>query len=274
MLREYHKKMSATKLKVYQPVWRCIYCGVEPKYRGALGKEHIIPKGLEGTLILPRASCRKCEDRTKKFEQECLQKMFREARSHLNIPAKPRRPKERPTELPIGFAQKGSEKKTLWRNIPIENHPFAVLLPTFAVAGILEGKALTGNATIQGAQIYTEPGFWGKMRHLGANSAYTFFPVGEFFQLLAKIGHSYATAEIGFGRFSPLLIDLIVGDDNNLGHHIGTEKLVAGKTNELHTLSLTSAQSPNGEELIVVNVRLFARLNTPTYHVVVGRPLN
>ncbi len=266
--------MSAAELKVYQPVWHCIYCGTAPARKGALGKEHIIPQGLGGTMILPRASCRLCEDITKSFERECLRKMFREVRGHLNIPAKPRRPEERPSEFRIGFTQKGDEKNRRWLDIPIEAHPFSFSMPGLPVAGILEGREPTHNATIERVHTFLGPGFHEKMRHIGANTAFTLFPIGEFFQLLAKIGHAYAVAEIGYERFSPLLIDLIRGDDDHLGHHIGTEtKNSRGKTTELHTLALILARDAKGDELIVVNVRLFSRLNAPTYHVVVGRPL-
>ena len=185
--------MPAAELKVYQPVWRCIYCGAAPTRKGALGKEHIIPQGLGGTLILPRASCRSCEDITKRIEK---------------------------------------------------------------------------------VHTYLGPSFHQKMRHIGANTAFTLFPIGEFFQMLAKIGHAYAVAEIGFSHFSPLLVDLILGRDDHLGHHIGTETENPGsKTTKLHTLALMSARDANGDELIVVNVGLFARLSAPPYHVVVGRPL-
>ncbi len=266
--------MSVAELTVYQPVWRCIYCGIAPTRKGALGKEHIIPQGLGGTLILPRASCRSCEDITKRFERECLRKMFREVRGHLNIPAKPRRPKQRPSEFRIGFTEKGKEKARRWLDVPIEAHPFSFSLPGFPAAGILEGRKRDHKATIEKIHTYLGQSFHQKMRHIGANAAFTLFPIGEFFQLLAKIGHAYAVAEIGLSHFSPLLVDLILGRDDHLGHHIGTEtKNPGGNTTKLHTLALTSARDANGDELIVVNVRLFARLSAPPYHVVVGRPL-
>jgi hypothetical protein len=44
---------------VYAPVGRCIYCPDDGS--AGLGDEHIIPYSLNGTQILPQASCRKCE---------------------------------------------------------------------------------------------------------------------------------------------------------------------------------------------------------------------
>lgn len=200
--------------------------------------------------------------------------MFRGVRGHLDIPTKPKRPEQRPSEFRIGFTQKGDEKNRRWLDIPIEAHPFSFSMPGLPVAGILEGREPTHNATIERVHTFLGPGFQEKMRHIGANTAFTLFPVGEFFQLLAKIGYAYAVAEIGYERFSPFLIDLIRGDDDHLGHHIGTEaRTPEGRTKDLHTLTLGAARTPAGDELIVVNVRLFARIGAPTYHVIVGRPL-
>lgn len=200
--------------------------------------------------------------------------MFREVRGHLNIPAKPRRPEERPSEFPVGFTERGKEKARRWLDVPIEAHPFSFSLPGLPEAGILEGKKPDHKPTIEKVHTYLGPSYHEKMRRLGANTTFTLWPVDEFPQMLAKIGHAYAVAEIGFSHFSPLLGDLILGRDDHLRNHIGTEtKNPGGKTTKLHTLALTSARDANGDELIVVNVRLFARLSAPTYHVVVGRPL-
>src|SRR3546814_3930149 len=75
----------------YPPVGQCIYCG---STKEPLGKEHIIPYGLGGNLVLPKASCKGCEAITGGFEQVCLRTMFGPARLRLNMPT--RRRKERP----------------------------------------------------------------------------------------------------------------------------------------------------------------------------------
>jgi hypothetical protein len=70
-----HKNRHREMGRRYAPAGFCIYCGA----RGpsvALGQEHIVPKGLGGTLILPDASCRDCEKITGAIEQQCLRRMF------------------------------------------------------------------------------------------------------------------------------------------------------------------------------------------------------
>jgi HNH endonuclease len=43
---------------VYPPVGRCVCCGDTTP---PLGREHIIPFAFAGKLILPEASCKRCE---------------------------------------------------------------------------------------------------------------------------------------------------------------------------------------------------------------------
>ncbi len=52
----------ASPAHVFDPVGRCIYCGRGPDAK--LTKEHIIPYGLNGHLILPAASCEICAAKT------------------------------------------------------------------------------------------------------------------------------------------------------------------------------------------------------------------
>jgi hypothetical protein len=59
--------------KKYPPVGACIYCGTkEPP----LTEEHIIPFAIGDKILLPAASCHKCCDTTKKFEQFVQRTMF------------------------------------------------------------------------------------------------------------------------------------------------------------------------------------------------------
>lgn len=52
----------------FKPVSSCIYCG----NKDDLTDEHIIPYGLGGHLILPKASCKPCAVITSQFEQRLL----------------------------------------------------------------------------------------------------------------------------------------------------------------------------------------------------------
>src|SRR6266853_1676428 len=84
----------------YGSVGRCIYCGAT-RYSAAevrpLSDEHIVPEGLSGTLVLPRASCRRCAKTTGQIEGSVLRNLLWAPRTLLKM--KTKRPKERPTHF-------------------------------------------------------------------------------------------------------------------------------------------------------------------------------
>ncbi|HWK96542.1 MAG TPA: hypothetical protein VNR39_14080 [Pseudolabrys sp.] len=94
----------------------------------------------------------------------------------------------------------------------------------------------------------------------------------EFGRMLAKIGHSYATASLGLGSFRPLALEVILGRSENISHTVGSHPdLEEPIVDAGHVLSLEYRVKPfQKEALILVQIRLFASLWTPTYHVVVG----
>lgn len=199
-----------TETKKYPPATRCIYCGVIPLPDAPLTDEHIIPLGLDGNLIFKGASCIACNKVTSRFEQICLQRMFREPRVHLNIPKKrKRRRKKVPGTAKVGSSEDG---RTVWRNIAITDHPGILVLPDFGTAGILENKIPSETVIVDNvAMRILCPDFEGRMRRNKANKVFQILAPGEFCQMLAKIGHSHAVAELGLEGFEPLLPDVILG---------------------------------------------------------------
>src|SRR5262245_41775945 len=86
----------ATPPKRYRPAGRCIYCG---RRATKLSKEHIIPYGLAAnSLVLPSASCRRCQQQTRDFETICLRHMWWPFRTRIGAPS---RGKEKPTEFEL-----------------------------------------------------------------------------------------------------------------------------------------------------------------------------
>jgi hypothetical protein len=126
------------KQRVYPAAWLCIYCSdgrIKQATKHKLSGEHIIPFGLGGTAILPRASCKACARITGAIEQLCLRTMLGATRIRLNLPT--RRPEERPTELQIILVE---GNKTTERTIPASEFPLAIpglLLPP---PGLLSGE--------------------------------------------------------------------------------------------------------------------------------------
>src|SRR5262245_1110250 len=93
----------ATQPKLFPPVGRCIYCDTAD---GPLSKEHVIPFGLGGNFILPRASCKACAKITSAFERTCLRQMYGDLRTKYGAPS--RRPKKRPKYIPL-IVNRGGE---------------------------------------------------------------------------------------------------------------------------------------------------------------------
>src|SRR5271166_1618447 len=75
----------------FDPVNRCIYCG-NTNVAG-LTREHIVPIGLGGGLILPKASCCKCQDVIKAIETRCQRGQLLPYRRQFGLV---RHPKELP----------------------------------------------------------------------------------------------------------------------------------------------------------------------------------
>src|SRR5438477_8029980 len=59
----------------------CIYCGSDGGASG-LRREHVVPFSLGGRYVLQKASCRACEDVTKKLDGYLANVIFRHFRVH------------------------------------------------------------------------------------------------------------------------------------------------------------------------------------------------
>src|SRR5262245_28072773 len=81
--------------KRYTAVKCCIYCRSEE----ALNDEHIIPFGLGGRWVLPKATCADCAKKTSSFEHTCLRTMFGPLRMFYDMPT--RRRNKRLQKIPL-----------------------------------------------------------------------------------------------------------------------------------------------------------------------------
>ena len=93
----------------------------------------------------------------------------------------------------------------------------------------------------------------------------------RFARLIAKIGHGYATAELGIGSFTPLTTELILGRSADYYYYVGGSwdidpPIPGGDHITKISLRFTSSQAA----WVVVDIRLFSGTETPSYHVVVG----
>lgn len=274
-----HKLQSflpAQKKVVYSPVGKCIYCNSED----GLTLEHVIPYGLGGRIELPEASCSECAKITSNFERTCLRTMYGPLRLLYEMPS--RRKKKRPSTLPLRIKRTPKEE---WSYIEVERekYPFLILFPYFI------GPLILTNPTALKRRVAATDRFWIR----GASPAYIFkdllenltqelnvhsiMPeakahVPEFCQLLAKIAHSFAVGELGYGSFESYLLPSILQiefPENDL--YIGSLEEDEPPSTSLHELSFDNSLR---DDQVVVRVRLLSKLGTPTYIVVVGQKID
>jgi len=248
--------------RLYEPANRCIYCD----RRGVtLTKEHIIPFGLGGNWVLPKASCSKCQSIINKFEHPLQRGHFYPARVHLGFPSQHKDP--RPEAFPVRFIDDQSVA-----TVSLSDHPCVFNLLKF----VEEPKILTGSE-VSGK---IEAGFWVYTFQPDLNVRVGKFsgrPVepsakmngGQFVRLLAKIGYAFAAAELGQDGFTPLVRELILGEMATMDLLVGGLRDRLQPKDDFHDLWLSSYQTKQATYLIA-NVQLFASLQGPIYRVVVG----
>jgi hypothetical protein len=263
-----------TPNKRYDPVGRCIYCG---SMIGRLSDEHIVPFGIAGNaIVLPRASCRTCATATSKVEQICLQSMLGNLRVKLGSPT--RRPKERPTALPL---QRGEfdpvskiVKPTQIALLPKEDFPFLYPAVRYPKPGALIGRDPKRDVEIEVQIITAEDEL--KNRIGGHGKALLGDPIHpfEFARMIAKICHAYAIAELGIDSFRPFLPHVILGTiPNQIGHalhFVGCTDDRPPPTPDLLFFQYHKWTMSTGRRFLAVTFRLFPCFDTPVYQAIVG----
>lgn len=274
------KRMSCLSLpdhpaRRYAPVGECIYCGSTD----CLTKEHIIPYSAGGNWVLPASSCQACAKITGAFEGEVSRTILGPLRMLYNMPT--RRPQERPDHLPLQVKYPDS---TDWEIAHVDRSicPFLIGLPVFPMPEVLTGISANGRRDAAASDFWLRGGgFWpDKDAHLQwlceALGAVEVMPaatvhVEPFCLTLAKIAHSFATAELGLGAFEPFLRECVRKRDMSerarfIGGGAGNEQ----PSSHLHELHIDEAVGVD-PAVIAVRVRLLGQLGTPSYHVAVGR---
>lgn len=263
-----NKSVSTPKPNVYPPLNRCAYCGDQ---KGPFSREHILPIGLGGGLILPKASCESCRKVTHDVETTCLRKMFLPYRM---IAGWVRHKDDLPSHMPLLFS---AGKQKAGRRIRVERHPPILVLPHFLEPpGILLGHAPTSQIKMI-YQVIGDHKLHDKMQPAIANQTRVslHFDIGAFMRMLAKIAHAFAVAEIGLDDFDPALPDLIFNRDLSLASY-----LIGLSTNELpineHLLHQVAwgGNRWGSQWLAGVRIRLFAAHPTSQAYTVIAGVLS
>lgn len=252
----------------FEPVGRCIYCSATDV---KLTKEHIIPKALNGTMILPAASCEKCADITKKFEQTVSRGIYGFLRIKRGYQT--RRKKERPSQLPITITTSSGKTKTV--NINVSDYPSVYLTVALPPPGILTDAPLSTLNPELHVSLVGDPKEVSKLLsvHGGMNASVSFnhfFAWGDFSRQLAKIAHGYLVASLGFEGYIPLLPDLILGRSDYLSHYVGGFGQSEGMVLLAPHISINLVLHGT-EHYLVAYIHLMPAAKMPTYQVVAAK---
>jgi hypothetical protein len=277
----YYRAPNAVELDNHAPaqrypsVCKCIYCGATEYQPGAsrrLGDEHVICEGLGGNIILPEASCFRCERATGRIEQSLLKTLLWAPRRNLNIRGKKR--KRNNDGFPVTSIVNGRE---VTFNLPIDKHPTFLVSPVLNPPGMAVGRSHLepGLAAI----LLRELNVYDTLTDLGMDTlVLPILDTLHFCQMLAKIAHAFSVAELGLDGFIPLVGSFATVEFKEEEDLLGAYNFVGGdgthylEGTSLHTLGWGFLES-NGVIVIGVHIRLFSSLGGPVYHVLTGELL-
>jgi hypothetical protein len=181
-----------------------------------------------------------------------------------------RRKKERPSSLPYTVVKQDNTVETII--LPAHHLPSVLVLmklipPTLLSGGTPVPDNFNGDIWVsyQAEDLQRMRDIYKAKQHLPGKLA-----ISELVQMVAKIAHSHAVAQIGLRNFKPLLLDVIFNKTNIPSHWVGGAPDLPAVDGVVHQLRLNPNYWVGWDRYVVVDVRLFAYLGAPTYRVVVG----
>jgi hypothetical protein len=178
-------------------IGKCIYCGTSD---GKLTKEHALPFGLSGDLVLHEASCEKCARITSAFEMSCLRGLLARTRAKLNLQSRHPKPVTTVFKIDHGFG---------WEKTELDAKQFAGMniLPLFEPPAFLSGGRVGGQVKIRGWDTLNLGSPLPQLPHLAKKSKVVYqydidLHVWAFARMLAKIGYCCAVAHLGLDKIS------------------------------------------------------------------------
>jgi hypothetical protein len=252
---------------------KCVYC-LKDFGSDDLTDEHIVPRALNGSLILKKGACRLCAKKSnEEYEGAALNndllipRRLLELRKSRNRGAKQQGPKPLPP-VSAGDVTMGGGDFDI--QLSDSEYPPIFSLILFPRAGLLDGVDRGGAITSLRLQIFNLGGAQSRATNVTARAPKI---NGPFAKMLAKIAYCYAVAEKGFDAFDGTDIRALLGGAradvyNFVGNVAEPEKL---GNRHLHGLYFRE----RGDWLTVL-VHLFASCNADSkvpaipYEVVVG----
>lgn len=201
----------------------CVYCGANVD----LSKEHVIPEGLGGRLIIYNASCKSCAEKTCKLEGSLLRGHWWSARQFLGIVSKKSHKKVVPDLKVKLHSADGSVADA---TIPMREHTLTLIFefpaPTILIGQTTENEPyatkIAAKALAPSPKFVTIDG----SRHMVSATQKIEFPVnfdaGELARFLAKVAHCYAISRRGMDACSEYFLpEYILGRTKGILTYVG-----------------------------------------------------
>jgi hypothetical protein len=281
---EHIVELNAPRQPDEAPIGRCIYCNTG-RDEQKLTREHVIPDGLGGVLVIPEASCLACADKINRFEQRVMKSQFGVARMANRIQARDKKRKSSYTSRQnVMFTDRlvSDDEATKIANsvLPaasagdiLDHYQDMILVEEYcSPPGIMigMGQEFAGTTRFRSISRPTAPD--------RQSTVMMWAKVGLLERLVAKIAHSFAVARLGIDAFKPYLQEFIISDQpTSIRYLIGSYE--CQPTQCLHRLALypmnvlvvsPPAVMATPKHIVVCDIHLFSQLNTVCYQVVVG----
>jgi hypothetical protein len=253
-------------------IGECIYCRARDI---PLSREHVIPYGLWGDLVLRDASCADCARETSEVEGRVLRGNMLGFRAVLDAPTRDRR--DRPTSFPAEVQRDG---EWLGVDLPIPEYTGTAVFPIFDLPAAWTQRpdhelTVKGHYVALASESTRTGGVWTPAHQANADAVripVKYDPVRgpvDFARFVGKVAHGYAVALFGLDGFVPTAVPAILGRSDDIGAWVGTPgaSLFEEAPNRGHRVRV--GDDRNGG--VIAGVHLFADSGAPEYLVCVGR---
>jgi hypothetical protein len=254
-------------------VGQCIYCGSLDD----LTREHIIPYGLSGTLVLNGSSCKTCASETSKLERRLLRGHWWPYRQFLGL-----RSRSAGEEIPdLKVVVKRSDGTETEARLPMEKQSVAMILeldPPSILSGTLREDE--PNAPRMYMKLLADPPSIVRLNDVDYRllpdeklEIPVNFDAGDLCRFLAKVAHGYAIHRRGLNACTEYFLPQFI-----LGKTTGIQSYVGGSSSpfldkRLPRGGLHAMMDRVNNGFLTVYIQLFRDRGDPPpiYEIVVGR---
>ena len=218
--------------------------------------------------MLRKASCGRCADITKKFEQKVARDLWGVPRVAFDAPSRRKKQRKKKLSMPDPSGHnKGLE-------IPAEEYPAGFVFYKMCQAGLLQGLPADVDVSANWQLVVIDDDTRRKnflSKHPTKQLYLSFRHVPhDFGRLLAKVGYGQVLTQLDPGDFRPICVPYILGHKANVSYVVGgTFKEQVPELNNGYSL-MTVGFCSSDRLMLVALVRLLANTFSPAYHVVVG----